>query len=114
MSNNPSTIARGNIVNHWVLAPTLSPSIVAPNTTAEQTFTITGLALGDFVEVTKPTNQANLALLNARVSAKDTLALTFGNFSSGTITPTASEVYSALVQRPENLVNGASSLTVSF
>ena len=103
MSNNPSTIARGNVINHWVLAITLSPTSVAPNTSLEQTFSVTGLHLGDYVDVNKPTTQAGLGLNGCRVSAKDTLAINFMNDTAATITPTASEVYTVAILRPENL-----------
>jgi hypothetical protein len=100
---NPSTIARGNIVGEWVLAVTLSPTSVAPNTTAEQSFTIPGLLVGDFIEVNKPSVQAGLAIVNSRVSAANTLQIGFGNLTAATITPTASEVYAISVERPENV-----------
>ena len=75
------------------LAVTWSPSAVAANTTAEQTVTVKGLRVGDVVYVTKPTAQAGLGIVNARVSASDTLAVTFSNNTASPITPTASEVY---------------------
>lgn len=108
---NPSTIAHGNIIGEWVLAVTISPSVVAPNTTAEQTFTVPGLNVGDFVEVNKPTTQGGLGIVNSRVSAANTLAIAFGNLTSATITPTASESYFVTVTRPENLANNASILS---
>jgi hypothetical protein len=111
MSNNPSTIARGNVINQWVLAMALSPSAVAPNTSAEQTFTITGLHLGDYVSVSKPTTQAGLGISNTRVSAKDTLAIAFANVTAATITPTASETYTIQVNRPENLNGNVSAVS---
>lgn len=74
--------------------PTLSPSAVAANTTAEQTFTVNGLVgTTSLVLVNKPTAQAGLGIAGARVSAANTLAITFSNDTSGSITPTASEVY---------------------
>lgn len=100
---NPTTIPRGNIIGNWLLGPTLSPISVAPNTTAEQTFTVNGLQLGDFIDAGKPTAQAGLGLVNARVSAANTLAITFSNNTAATITPTPSEVYSVGVTRAENL-----------
>jgi hypothetical protein len=106
---NPSTIARGNILGHWLLSLTLSPTSVAPNTTAEQTFTVTGLQLGDFVEINKPTTQAGLGLVNSRVSAANTLAVAFVNATAATITPTAAEVYSCDVVRAENLNSSSNS-----
>jgi hypothetical protein len=102
MSNNPSTIPQGNTAQLWTLALTISPSSVAPNTTAEQTFTVKGVKVGDYVDVVKPTLQAGLSLANVRVSAADTLAIAFGNLTAATITPTASETYTVQVARPDN------------
>jgi hypothetical protein len=110
MSNNPSTIARGNVINQWVLALTLSPASVANATSAEQTFTVKGLHLGDYVAVNKPTSQAGLTITNTRVSADNTLAIAFGNLTAATITPTASEIYTVKVSRAENLNASASAL----
>ena len=98
----PSTnVVRGNLQFSALIGPTLSPISVAPTTTAEQTFTVAGLQVGDFVNVTKPTTQAGLAIGNARVSAANTLAVAFINATAATITPTASEVYQVAVDRPE-------------
>lgn len=81
------------ITSIYHLNATLSPAQVAANTTAEQTFTVTGVRVGDAVHVTKPTSQAGLGIVNVRVSASDTLAITFSNNTAAPITPTASEVY---------------------
>ncbi len=84
-----------------VYQPTLSPAAVGVNTAAEQTVSVTGLATDDvIVGVSKPTTQAGLGIVGARVSAANVLALTFGNFTATTITPTASEVYSVFVVSP--------------
>ncbi|HUN80998.1 MAG TPA: hypothetical protein VMV81_05745 [Phycisphaerae bacterium] len=101
--SNPNTLARGNIMAEWALNVTLSPTSVPNATTAEQTFTVNGLQLGDNVSVNKPTTQAGLFIANSRVSAANTLAIAFGNVTSATITPTASESYSIVVTRVENL-----------
>jgi hypothetical protein len=74
-------------------AVTISPAQVAANTTAEQTFTVSGLAVGDVVFVNKPTAQAGLGIAGVRVSAANTLAITFVNATASPITPTASESY---------------------
>ena len=66
---------------------------VAASTTAEQTVTVPGLAVGDFVYVTKPTVQAGLGIVGARVVSANTLGILFGNPSIGAIVPTASEIY---------------------
>jgi len=71
----------------------LSPTQVAANTSAEQTFTVPGLRVGGVVFVNKPTAQAGLGIVGARISANNTLAITFGNFTASPITPTASETY---------------------
>lgn len=100
---NPSTVPSGNIKGEWVLAVTLSPASVANATSAEQTFAVQGLLLGDYVSVSKPTTQAGLAIVGSRVSAVNTLAITFGNFTAATITPTASQVYLVNVSRASPL-----------
>lgn len=80
-------------VTGYVLNATLSPAAVAANTTAEQTFTVFGVQVGDVVYVNKPTAQAGIGIVGARVSAANTLAITFSNNTAGSITPTASEKY---------------------
>lgn len=97
----PNTISFGNTKNSWILGVTLSPVSVAPNTSAEQTFSVTGLLTTDDVTISKPAWQAGLAICNARVSAANTLAVAFGNFTSATITPTAAESYTVEVNRPD-------------
>lgn len=77
-------------------------SEVATITTSEQTVTINGLKTTDkILGVSKPTEQAGLAVTNARVSAADTIAIQFVNPTAAGITPTASETYTALVLREE-------------
>lgn len=97
-----TTVLRGNILLSALVNATLSPASVQPNTSAEQTFTVNGLQVGDFVNITKPTAQAGLAIGNARVSAANTIAITFANASAATVSPTAGEVYIIGVDRPEN------------
>ena len=83
-----------------VYAPTLTPTALAGAVdSTEQTFTVPGLLPGDVVAVSGPAQPAHCALTSARVSAKDTLALTFGNFTTGTPTPTAG-VYVVFAIRP--------------
>ena len=98
-----SDIPRGNVANVFILQATLSPTIVATITTSDQTFTVNGLQVNDFIQVIKPTAQAGLGLIAARVSAANTMALTFMNPTAAGITPTASEVYLIKVTRPSNV-----------
>ena len=93
----------GNIPKQSVISVTLSPAAVSANTSAEQTFTVTGLQAGDHVMVNKPSAQAGLAIVGTRAAA-NTLAITFGNFTAGSITPTASETYLVLVSRPDRTI----------
>jgi hypothetical protein len=99
-SNGPTSQPFSNAQQIALLSVALTPAQVAANTTAEQTFTVNGLLVGDFVEVNKPTNQAGLGLANFRVSAANTLAITFSNNTGAGITPTAGESYQLLVVRP--------------
>jgi hypothetical protein len=94
----------GNIPKQSVISVTLSPAAVSANTSAEQTFTVNGLQVGDHVAISKPSAQAGLGVVGVRVSAANTLAITFGNFTAGSVTPTASEVYTILLSRPDRLI----------
>jgi hypothetical protein len=82
-----------------VFSAALSPAQVAANTTAEQTFTVAGLAVADKVFVNKPAAQAGLGIVGCRVSAANTLAITFSNNTGAGITPTASETYQIVAVR---------------
>jgi hypothetical protein len=64
--------------------------------------------VGDAVQVNKPTAQAGLAIVGVRVSATDTLAITFGNFTGAGITPTAAQSYTVQWTRPDSVLNYAS------
>jgi hypothetical protein len=79
-----------------VFTSKLAPTSVAANTTAEQTFTVTGLPFVNSspgtVFVNKPSFQAGLAIAGCRISAANTLAITFENITATAIIPTT-EVY---------------------
>jgi hypothetical protein len=93
-------IIGGNVKSLGVLSANIAPAATAANTTAEQTFTVRGLLVTDFVFVNKPTAQAGLAIGNVRVSAADTLAIVFINDTAGSLTATT-ENYLILVARAE-------------
>jgi len=89
---------------------TLTPAVVAANSTSEQTFTgFTGVAAGMLVSVTKPTDQAGLAILGARVVGNQSVAINFSNDTITAITPTAAEAYSYIAL---NGLNAASNTVV--
>lgn len=83
-----------------VIRAALTPVLVAANTTEEQAFVIPGIPAGNYVAtVSKPIAQAGLGIVNVRVSAADTVAITFSNNTAAGITPTAAEVYTFLLVR---------------
>src|ERR1700761_6469106 len=98
-----TTVVRGNASSSNIYQLTLTPSSVAANTTAAQTFTFKGLnASLHFVSVSYTSAaQAGLGIANARVSATDTLEITFINATASPITPTAGGLYNLLVARSE-------------
>lgn len=67
----------------------LTPVSVAAATVAEQTFTVTGLTVGDDVFVNNPATATAVGIVGARVSAADTLALRYVNPTAGALVPTA-------------------------
>ena len=93
-------IPRGNVRSIFMIDVTFNPAAVATITTAEQTTTVTGLRTGDMVFWQKPTNTAGVGVVNMRVSATDTLAVTFVNPTAGSV-DAASETWRLLVIRPD-------------
>ncbi len=79
---------RGSVVN----SVTLTPSVVAANTVVEQQFTVTGVAPGMVVPLTKPTDQSGLGIAGTRVVSNNVLGVSFINTGNTAITP-SSEVY---------------------
>ncbi len=68
--------------------PALTPALIAAMGVTEQTFAVAGLTTADTVIVNGPAAAAGTALVHARVSAADTLALTWQTTGAG-LTPTA-------------------------
>lgn len=83
-----------------VFEATFDPAQVNTITTSEQTVTVTGVLLDRDVvlSVTKPTHTTGIGIVNARVSADDTIAVTFVNPTAGNINP-PSETYVFVVMR---------------
>jgi hypothetical protein len=75
-------------------------SALTASTTTTRTYTIPGLRVGfDFVYVNKPSAVvAGTGVVAARVSADDTLEISYGNLTAGTPSITA-ENYMVLVVR---------------
>ena len=95
------TINRANpLAPLQLYSVTLAPAAVGPNTAVEQGFTVTGLVASTVALVNKPSFTTGLAIIGYRVSAANTLAITFCNPTSATIAP-PSETY--LVGNFQNL-----------
>jgi len=71
---------------------------VPANSTSEQTISLNGVATNDFVTISKPSHTTGLGIVNVRVSAKDTVAITFMNTTGSTIDP-GSEIYTIKVEK---------------
>lgn len=80
------------------IAQSLTPVSVGAATCAEQNFTVTGLVVGDSVDVSPPSITAGVAPVCARVSAANTLTVTFCNPTAGALVPAAG-VYRIRVTR---------------
>lgn len=80
------------------ISQSLTPVSVATITCAEQAFTVPGLLVGDAVVVTPPSITAGVAPVCARVSAANTLQITFCNPTAGSLTPAAG-VYQIQITR---------------
>lgn len=76
-----------------VIKQALIPVAVAPNTTAVQNFTVSGLIANAVIAVNKPSAQSGLGIAGAYCSATSTLSLVYSNSTSLSITPTSGEIY---------------------
>lgn len=70
-----------------------TPAAVPTISTLAHSVTVNGVAVGDFVAAVKPTEQTGIVVGSCRVSAVNTVIVTFVNPTAGGITPTASETY---------------------
>ena len=102
-----TTIARGNILEQFIIAPTLTPSaLTTASTQSLQTFAIPGLQSSDIVTFLQyQGNQtSNIGITNCDVATANVLTVQFQNLSGAAtaITP-ASGVYDFKVHRIEGL-----------
>jgi filamentous hemagglutinin family protein len=89
---NISTLSLGSgttILAINTYSQTITPAAISGIGFSEQTFTVVGLATNDKVYVNAPAPAANVAVIGARVSAVNTLALQFFNATAGPNTPTS-------------------------
>lgn len=94
----PANIPTGSAQNVFVLSvPVSTTSLATGPSTQERTFTVPGLLVGDVVSVCKPSYQNTIAIGNVRVSANNTLAITF-IATAGTPTPTTENYLVSVVR----------------
>ena len=90
----------GNAFSIHVVTATVDIGSVAANTSEAETATVSGVKVGDFVAVSKPSVEAGLMFGTCRVTAADTVEITVMNTTSGAIDED-SETLTFLVVRPE-------------
>lgn len=96
-----TVIPRGNIEKMFAVTVTFNPASVATITVAEQTLTVPGVKVGDIVMAwNKPSTTTGVGVVNARVSAANTLAIAFVNPTAGAV-DAASESWTFVIARPE-------------
>lgn len=92
---------RGNVDNISLVTATFDVASVAANTSVQQSVTVLGVKVGDFVTVANTTHTAGLQYGPcAVVTAADTVAVTIQNSTAGALDP-ASQTLTFLVCRPE-------------
>jgi hypothetical protein len=97
-----SGVLLGNVVFISNVTVNYDANVTVTNTTQESTVTVPGVRLGDFVTVCKPSHSTGIGIVNARVSAADTVAITYGNFTGAAVNP-AAENYLFCIIRPDTV-----------
>lgn len=105
MPLGPTIVNYGNVSSTFLLTITIAPVATASATTLEQTFTVPGLLVGDQISNVSPQFAIStlVDIINARVSANNTLALAFSNNTAGSLTYPTGTFY-VEVNRPAGLV----------
>ena len=93
-------IISSNILGLKILQATVDLGSVAANTSEEETFTLSGVQVGDFVVVQKEDLEAGIILGSARVEAADTVTVEVIN-ATGSAVDAASATMKVLVARFE-------------
>src|SRR5262245_16868721 len=100
---------QGSIISRIkVFSPTsgITPGATGANTAAEQTFTVTGLAADDKIfgwQLGTPNTTNQVMISNVRVSAANTLAITFVNNTAGGLTHPAITTLSIYVVNTDTI-----------
>jgi hypothetical protein len=91
-------ITQGNVRGVYHITKSFTPAEVATITTAEQTVSIPGVKVGDQVSVSPPGHEAGVVAAAARVTAADTVGVTFVNPTAAGVTPTAGNYLFTIVR----------------
>jgi len=97
-----TTIARGNSLSTFYIAPSLTPVAVAAQVSPAQTFNIAGLQTTDIIVVVgyNGTQTSGIIIAEADCLTAGVLSIQFGNLTTGSLTPAAG-VYSIQIVRAE-------------
>jgi len=89
----------------------ITPGAIALSSTVDVSVTLPGALSTDFImNVTKPTLTSGVDIGNARMTANNTMKITFQNSTSAQITP-ATETYTICLARPSNVLGGPDALS---
>jgi len=95
-----TTLARGNVQLEVLLQITVTPpATLAASTTTESNYTVPGVAVGDFIEINKPSHTTGLSIGNVRVASANTIAIQWVNSTASPITNAPNEQYLIVVSR---------------
>ena len=89
----------GNLANASIVTVSVDLGSVAANTSEEETATVTGVKLGDFVVCMDSALSAGQVIAQARVSAADTVTLQVINTTAGAIDAASRSMTFLVVRR---------------
>lgn len=96
-----TSLLRGNILKVYTVQVSIDVTSKSAATSAEQDITVNGVEVNDIViAINKPSLNAGLGVVNARVKSANTIAITYMNATAGAIDP-AAETYTLVIGRPE-------------
>lgn len=93
-------VIAGNVASINYVQATVDLGSVAANTSEEETFTLTGVKVGDLIIVQKEDLEAGIVLGSARVETADTVTVEVINTTASAV-DAASATMNVLVIRPE-------------
>jgi len=99
-----SNLLLSNIVAMGIVTITYDAASQAANVTDEDTVTVPGLKVGDYVALTQPAQVDGVGICDCRVTAADTLSITWVNPTAGAVNP-GSASYTLFWARPDGTRN---------